>query len=307
MPGATHEARREEAKRNRPPPPRTDRRRAAPNCPSSTRTPKQPRRLELGDVAILFRTLSDVQVYEEALREYGLDYYLVGGHAFYAQQEIFDVLNLLRAVASTADEVSLAGVLRSPFFALADETLFWLADSAGSLNAGLLADALPPQLSPEEARQSQRRRRDDPPPPLDQRPRPDRHAAQRRARPHRLRRRAARRVPRRTQARQPAQARRAGPRGRPGGVTDLDGFITQLAQFIAREPKESLAATLPEAADVIRLMTIHHAKGLEFPLVVVPDLDRQPLLRAPPRRAPPRPRPARAAPPMTKTKKSPPA
>ena len=28
---------------------------------------------------------------EEALREQELDYYLVGGHAFYAQQEIFDV------------------------------------------------------------------------------------------------------------------------------------------------------------------------------------------------------------------------
>ena len=106
---------------------------------------KQARRVQPGDVAILFRTLSDVRVYEEALREYGLDYYLVGGHAFYAQQEIFDVLNLLRAVASTADEVSLAGVLRSPFFALADETLFWLVDSAGSLNAGLFADPLPPR------------------------------------------------------------------------------------------------------------------------------------------------------------------
>ncbi|MEX0586428.1 MAG: UvrD-helicase domain-containing protein, partial [Pirellulales bacterium] len=110
----------------------------------------EPRRLELGDVAILFRTLGDVQVYEEALREYGLNYYLVGGYAFYAQQEIYDVLNLLRAVASGADEVSLAGALRSPLFALADETLFWLADSAGSLNAGLLAEPLPPQLSLEE-------------------------------------------------------------------------------------------------------------------------------------------------------------
>ncbi|HEX5472572.1 MAG TPA: UvrD-helicase domain-containing protein, partial [Lacipirellulaceae bacterium] len=86
----------------------------------------QPRPLERGDVAILFRTLGDVQAYEEALRKYGLAYYLVGGYAFYAQQEIYDVLNLLRAVASTADEVSLAGALRSPFFALSDETLFWL-------------------------------------------------------------------------------------------------------------------------------------------------------------------------------------
>ncbi len=139
FPGAMREARREEAKA-------IARRLRGLIDPSTTELPVvdkltcKPRRLELGDVAILFRTLSDVQVYEEALREYGLDYYLVGGYAFYAQQEIFDVLNLLRAVASSADEVSLAGVLRSPFFALADETLFWLADTAGSLNAGLLAD-----------------------------------------------------------------------------------------------------------------------------------------------------------------------
>src|SRR4029077_7048099 len=112
---------------------------------------KKARRLEPRDVAILLRTLSDVQVYEEALREYGLDYYLVGGHAFYAQQEIFDVLNLLRAVASTADEISLAGILRSPFFALADESLFWLAEHGnGSLNTGLLAPEPPHELSGEE-------------------------------------------------------------------------------------------------------------------------------------------------------------
>src|SRR5205807_3976121 len=96
------------------------------------------------------RALSDVRFYEEALREHGLDYYLVGGHAFYAQQEIYDVLNLLRAVESTADEVSLAGVLRSPIFALADESIFWLVESAGSLNAGLCAQELPPQHPDDE-------------------------------------------------------------------------------------------------------------------------------------------------------------
>jgi len=233
-----------------------------------------PRRLELGDVAILFRALSDVQVYEEALREYDLDYYLVGGHAFYAQQEIYDVLNVLRAVASTADEVSLAGALRSPFFALADETLFWLVDAAGSLNAGLMSERLPPQLSAEEhskvtaAAQTMRRLRD-----LKDRvpiatllnQALDRTGydavllaeflGQRKlANLHKL-----------------MESARAADHG---NVLDLDGFITQLAQFVAREPKEALAATLPEAANVIRLMTIHHAKGLEFPFVVLPDLDR---------------------------------
>src|SRR4029077_4700229 len=84
--------------------------------PTSTELPvvdkdsKKARAPKPADVAILFRTLSDVQVYEEALREYGLDYYLVGGHAFYAQQEIFDLLNLLRTLNSLSDAISLVGV-----------------------------------------------------------------------------------------------------------------------------------------------------------------------------------------------------
>ena len=95
-----------------------------------------------GDVALLFRALSNVEYYEEALRRYGIDYYLVGGHAFYAQQEIYDLVNLLRALANPSDEVSLAGVLRSPLFGLLDETLFWLSHGIRSgLAAGLFADA----------------------------------------------------------------------------------------------------------------------------------------------------------------------
>lgn len=242
----------------------------------------QPRRLRPGDVAILFRALSDVEVYEDALREVELDYYLVGGHAFYAQQEIYDVLNLLRAVSSSADEVSLAGVLRSPFFALHDETLFWLVDSAGSLNAGLLANELPPQLSNEEQAKV---------------------AAAAAAIRHL--RNVKDRVPIATLLgdalkltgydavllteylgeRKLANLHKLLESARladHGGSLDLDGFITQLAQFTAQQPKESLAATLPEAADVIRLMTIHHAKGLEFPLVIVPDLDRPPNFQTPP-------------------------
>jgi ATP-dependent helicase/nuclease subunit A len=254
------------------------------NCPERPifdKVTREPRRLQLGDVAILFRALSDVQVYEEALREFGLDYYLVGGHAFYAQQEIYDVLNLLRAVASTADEVSLAGVLRSPFFALQDETLFWLVESAGSLNAGLLSDRPPRELSPEQCAKVT--------------------AAAETVRHLRA---LKDRVPLATLLaealhrtgydavllteflgqRKLANLRKLIERARAAdhGAIDLDGFITQLGQFIARDPKEALAATLPEAENVIRLMTIHHAKGLEFPFVVVPDLDRRPLLTPPP-------------------------
>ena len=89
-----------------------------------------------GDITLLFRALTNVEYYEEALRRYDIDYYLVGGHAFYAQQEIYDIVNLLRAVASPCDEVSLAGILRSPMFGLLDETLYWLSKHEGGLSGG---------------------------------------------------------------------------------------------------------------------------------------------------------------------------
>jgi ATP-dependent helicase/nuclease subunit A len=239
------------------------------------------RRVELGDIAILFRALSDVDIYEMALRDYGLDYYLVGGHAFYAQQEIYDVLNLLRAIASPADEISLAGVLRSPMFSLADETLFWLIDSGGSLNDGLFAEQLPAELAPEEQRkagaaaktlQFLREHKDSLPIAslLDE-------AFARTAYDAAL-------LGEFLGERKLANLQKLQEQARVAdlsGTLDLSGFIIQLAQFVASQPKESLAATMSESANVIRLMTIHHAKGLEFPLVVVPDVDRPQIYRRP--------------------------
>jgi ATP-dependent helicase/nuclease subunit A len=59
------------------------------------------------------------------------------------------------------------------------------------------------------------------------------------------------------------------------GVLSLSDFIVQLSQFIVRQPREPLAATHPESTDVVRLMTIHQSKGLEFPVVFVPDIGRR--------------------------------
>src|SRR5947209_20080252 len=99
------------------------------------------RPVKAGDVVLLFRAMSNVHLYEAALRRHGLHYYLVGGRAFFAQQEIYDLLNLLRALENPQDAVSLAGTLRSPFCCLSDEALFVMARHPDGLWAGLHDEA----------------------------------------------------------------------------------------------------------------------------------------------------------------------
>ncbi|MCY4024596.1 MAG: PD-(D/E)XK nuclease family protein, partial [Anaerolineaceae bacterium] len=55
-----------------------------------------------------------------------LPFVTLGGRGFYGRQEVLDLLNLLRALRSPPDDLSLASVLRSPLFALSDEALLTL-------------------------------------------------------------------------------------------------------------------------------------------------------------------------------------
>jgi ATP-dependent helicase/nuclease subunit A len=232
------------------------------------------RRATQNDIAILFRSLSDVRFYEEALRRNGIDYYLVGGHAFYAQQEIYDVLNLLRTLISPADEISLTGALRSPFFSLSDEALFWLCQHPHGLAGGLFADEMPRELAAD-----------------------DRERVLSAVKVLRQLRACKDRLPiaalinealRLTGYDAALLAEFLGDRKLANlqklldqarsfdqsGRLSLSDFIVQLAEFVVHQPREPLAATHPEGANVVRLMTIHQSKGLEFPIVFVPDICR---------------------------------
>jgi ATP-dependent helicase/nuclease subunit A len=226
-----------------------------------------------GDIAILLRAMTNVETYEAALRKYGIDYYVVGGHAFYAQQEVFDLLQLLRSLTSRADDVSLVGALRSPFFSLADETLYWLAQDPAGLHAAFFAPELPKQLSDDEWRKTEFAART---------------LTELRALKDRLPiAELVQQVLTRTGydaillaeflgERKLANLHKLIDQARAmdaAGIFTLDDYVTQLAQFTDSPPKEPLAATLAENADVVRLMTIHQSKGLEFPVVVVPDMN----------------------------------
>jgi ATP-dependent helicase/nuclease subunit A len=56
------------------------------------------------------------------------------------------------------------------------------------------------------------------------------------------------------------------------GLFGLAEFIARLGDLVGNQAREEQAATQIENADVVRMMTIHQAKGLEFPVVIVPDL-----------------------------------
>ena len=71
------------------------------------------------------------------------------------------------------------------------------------------------------------------------------------------------------------------------GLFGLAEFIARLGDLVRSQPREEQAATQPENADVVRLMTIHQAKGLEFPVVFVPDAGGARATPAPGRRVGP--------------------
>jgi ATP-dependent helicase/nuclease subunit A len=236
------------------------------------------RPVQMQDVVLLFRAMTNVALYEEALRKYGLDYYLVGGRAFFAQQEIYDVLNLLRTLENPQDELSLAGTLRSPFCCLSDEALYLLCRRGNGLWANLHSSEARGQLSVEDCQRAERAARN-----LD-----DWRGAKDRLPIARLLnlifagsgydaalqfeflgdRKLANLWKLVDMAREFDQARSFDH----SGLLGLAGFIAQLGDSVTSQPREEQAATQPEKADVVRLMTIHQAKGLEFPVVFIPDM-----------------------------------
>ncbi len=104
------------------------------------------RPLSYGDVAILCRASPSFAAYEDALDRAGIPYVTVAGRGFHERPEVRDVLNLLRALADPDDDLALAGALRSPVMGLSDAALYRLCDERrrrgeGATLWGVLADS----------------------------------------------------------------------------------------------------------------------------------------------------------------------
>lgn len=244
------------------------------------------------DIVVLLRAMSDVPLYEDALREWNIDHYVVGGKAFFAQQEIHDIVNLCRVLHEPDDHIALIGVLRSPFFALSDDDLL------GAHRAGWLG--IPPTLS--EVPATDEAVATSLPAPLPDDPDPADPGSEARVREALqmlaiLRQRAARTsvaellrgaidetgydaslLGEFLGERKLANLRKLIDMARDfdqAGLFSLADFARHLQEAVTEEPRESLAATHPESSNVVRVMTIHQSKGLEFPVVVLADMNRK--------------------------------
>lgn len=103
------------------------------------------RPLDYGDIMILVRNRTHVQIYESALRAAGIPYTGAGRGTLLDSLEIRDLVALLKSLVTPFDNLSLAGVLRSPIFDCSDTDLMQLARSGTGPWARRLA-AYAPQL-----------------------------------------------------------------------------------------------------------------------------------------------------------------
>ncbi len=75
------------------------------------------------DIAVLYRTNAQSRVHEEMLMRSGIPYRVFGGLKFYDRKEIKDVLAYLRVIANPADDISLRRIINVPRRAIGDSTV----------------------------------------------------------------------------------------------------------------------------------------------------------------------------------------
>jgi DNA helicase-2/ATP-dependent DNA helicase PcrA len=93
------------------------------------------------DMAILYRTNSQSRAFEEAFRRAGIPYRLVGAISFYDRREVKDLLAYLRLVANPADDEAFLRAIAVPRRGIGDASLAILRDAASQWQKPLLETA----------------------------------------------------------------------------------------------------------------------------------------------------------------------
>lgn len=245
------------------------------------------------DVAILARRRSSIPLIELALARLDIPY-VVAGRALYDAPEIRDVAALLRLLLDPRDRLAMATVLRGPMVALSDTALASLSLPGRGLAVPLLgrwptargALAPGPPSPPGEALETV----DPSTLPAAERARLEafraryaelRHAALRLAPGEAIRAAISAFDLDRVLAALPRAEARLGNLDRLVTIArrragTLAAFVRWLDRRIRDEADEAEAAVFSPEDSAVRLTTIHASKGLDFPVVVLVDLNAEP-------------------------------
>ena len=254
-------------------------------------------KIDAAEIVVLMRAFTHVATVETALKDAGLDPYVVGGRGFWSQQQIDDMRCLMSVIANPLDDEALFGALASPACGVLPDTLWllrraatWRDEEAARERLGhiwplvrdLIESGAPSRGDAEAAALI-----------------PPEELAQ-------LRRFAAILIELRQRSTEGgletliertaavfdydlATLSRADGRARWANVRklmrlarefeasegpDLGGFLEYLDSRAASRDREAEAATRAEGHAGVRVMTVHAAKGLEFEVVAVADLGR---------------------------------
>ncbi|SEP11265.1 ATP-dependent helicase/nuclease subunit A [Halorientalis persicus] len=222
------------------------------------------------DTAILLRRRTHLDRYQRALEEYDIPYTVVGGIGFYDTPEVQALTNLLRVLGDPQDDVSLYGVLRSPLFGFTDDRLAPAVAEADSV-WDALAETDDPQLADAFDLLTTWRTLSGCATPSEDGVLPwnrllsrviddtgylasvsaDERGQQAVANVEKFR----------DQVRTWSE----------NGVHTAAGLLHRIDRQAEIDPREG-EADIPGDVEGVRIMTIHAAKGLEFPIVTVPDL-----------------------------------
>ncbi len=87
--------------------------------------------LDFSDIAILLRYRTHINTFEQVLREHQIPYQTYRGTGFYQKQEIQDIYYILKSLVNPEDDFALLTGLRSNFIGLSDVMLFYLSQIKG--------------------------------------------------------------------------------------------------------------------------------------------------------------------------------
>jgi ATP-dependent helicase/nuclease subunit A len=92
------------------------------------------RPLRYGDIAVIYPGTTGIDHYEEPLRAESIPYVVEGGKLYYAREEIRDLASAIWAIEDPYDPLALVATLRSPMFGASDEEIFLFTRSGGRLD-----------------------------------------------------------------------------------------------------------------------------------------------------------------------------